>query len=152
MRFVAIYCACGPYRHVRRLVEDAQVDWFPWGYRVRQGERGDLRLQRGHEVELWEVDDIRVPSSVSPLVVAAVDFASHSDGYLAMTLRPTDTEVEAEAVSVLRQAEGGRMLAPIDHARRTGAAGGTMHGANEVDGVSDRAPISPAVTPLSVGG
>jgi hypothetical protein len=31
MRFIAIYCASGPYRHVRDLVENARPDWFPWG-------------------------------------------------------------------------------------------------------------------------
>jgi hypothetical protein len=152
MRFVAVYCASGPYRHVRRLVENAQVDWFPWGYRMRRGDRVDLRVERGNDIELWEVDDTRRPSSAMPLVVATVDFASHSDDYLAMTVRPTDAEVEADAVSVLRQAQDGRMLAPMDCTRQAAAAGGTVGGANELDRISDRSPISPAVTALSVGG
>src|SRR5665811_2130442 len=85
-RFVAAFCASGPFRHVRRLVESDADAWFPWGYHARWMACKD-QVVVGDIVELWEVDDTRRPSNAQCLAVAQVDHASRADGYLALTLR-----------------------------------------------------------------
>ena len=150
MRFVALYCASGPYRHVRRLVEEARPDWFPWGYRSRSTASGTAPVA-GDEVELWEVDDTRRPSRVEPLVVASVDYASTAGDYLAMTLRPVGVRAEADPAFVLRQATAGRLLARLDSTAQAERGRGTVGAGHGIDAVSNRSPVSSAVAALSLG-
>lgn len=115
-RLVAIYCAQGPYRHVRDLL-DSGASWLPWGYRTACLQ-DELEPAPGDEVELWEVDDVRVAEQAEPICVASVDFISRADGYLAFTLRPrTDQRCLATASEVVAAARGGSLLADVSVAR-----------------------------------
>jgi hypothetical protein len=88
LRLIATYCSQGPFRHVRTLLERPS-SWFPWGYRSERVQQG-LRVQRGQLIELWEVDDTRRPTDATPIAVAEVDYVTHAEGYLALTLHRRD--------------------------------------------------------------
>jgi hypothetical protein len=87
-RVVFGYCRSGPYRFVRQLVESQDSVWFPWGYRLSQLTSGAKSAARsGTTVELWEVDDTRMPTTAIPVATATIDFVTVADGYMPMTLK-----------------------------------------------------------------
>jgi hypothetical protein len=103
-------CQSGPYRFLGDLFEEHHVTWFPWGYRVRQlTKEAQERIVRGTTVELWQVDDVRTPATASPLALAKVDYITHTQDYVAMTLRRVSGKPQAPPSSVLTSVREGAL-------------------------------------------
>jgi len=100
------YCADGPYRHLRTLLDARPHTWFPWGYTKRRIEP-NVDVRRGTEVEVWEVDDTRDPRKAEPVAICDVDFISETADYLALTLRTHPGRVEANQQSVVSRVRVG---------------------------------------------
>jgi hypothetical protein len=113
-RFVALYCASGPYRHVRRLIEEMHAQWLPWGYRMPALRAKELDVQPGDKIELWEVDNTRQARTAIPLAVALVDYVAVSDDYLALTLMPSSLPMLSNQAQVLAQARSRRFVEPLE--------------------------------------
>ena len=109
-RLIASYCARGPYRHVRALLDQPDA-WFPWGYYKQRVEPG-LKPQCNDLVELWEIDDTRQPTDAAPVGMATVDYVSCAAGYVALTLRRTEALIPLSApAEVVRAASRRHLLA-----------------------------------------
>jgi hypothetical protein len=113
-RYVAFYCASGPYRRVRGLVEELHAEWLPWGYRMSAQQAEELSLRAGDVIELWEVDDMRRPASATPLTVASVDYVAVADNYLALTLVPGNRPVLSTEEMVLLQVQSRKFVVPLE--------------------------------------
>jgi hypothetical protein len=103
-----VYCADGPYRHLRRSVEQGS-DWFAWGYRGFQIDPDSFGLvRRGALVEVWEVDDTRNPRSATFLMAARLDFVAHTGEYVPMTFwRVGELDLSSTADQALGAARRG---------------------------------------------
>lgn len=111
---MAFYCASGPYRRVRGLVEELHAEWLPWGYRMPAQQAEELGLRAGDVMELWEIDDMRRPGSATPLTVALVDFVAVADNYLALTLLPGSWPVLSTEEMVLHQVQSRKFVVPLE--------------------------------------
>lgn len=152
--FVAFYCASGPYRRVRALVEELHAEWLPWGYRMPARQAEELGLQGGDLIELWEVDDMRGPGSATPLTVASVDYVAVADNYLALTLVPGNWPVLSTEETVLKQVQSRKFVVPLEFSQ---ANDGERRVEQAADASTERsAPSSAEVqstfTALSMGG
>jgi hypothetical protein len=105
---VFLYCADGPYRHVREAVEQG-TDWFAWGYRTVQVDPGAVHLLSGGSVaEVWEVDDTRNPRNAMYVMSARLDFVTRTGDYVPMTFwRCKETRSSSNREAVISAAEEG---------------------------------------------
>lgn len=103
-----VYCADGPYRHVRKSVQQG-ADWFAWGYRGFQVDADSLSLvRRGAVADVWEIDDTREPRIATFLMAARLDFVAQTGDYVPMTFwRVGEVEPSSTADQALRAARRG---------------------------------------------
>jgi hypothetical protein len=120
-RVVFAVCESGPYRFVGDLVEEHRASWFPWGYRVRQvSGPARERVASGTMVELWQVDDVRLPVTAKPLILARIDYVARTNDYLAVTLQRVRGQPSASEASVVDSVRDGLLVFTIEE--RLGAA------------------------------
>jgi hypothetical protein len=122
-RVVLMYCADGPYRHLRASLESGS-QWFAWGYRLKQIPPDCLDLLiPGALAEVWEVDNTREPRAATFVARVRLDFVARAEGYVPLTfwtIRNGDDQADV-AADVVRAAQQGWMVANIGgpDARRT---------------------------------
>lgn len=109
-RIIFAYCSAGPYRHLTRTLASGTT-WIPWGYRSSQFAPETVHsLRRGEVGELWEVDNTRDPQNARLAAVVRLDFFTHTDDYVPLTLTVEDLPSLATEAAVLRAVGAGHLV------------------------------------------